>query len=558
MYPILLPAILPRLLIFFLSNASPPPQCRCFPGDPCWPSAPEWDAFNKTLNGKLIATIPVGSVCHGTTYNTQKCAQLRANWKLPETHYTTSSSVMAPFFANQSCDPFTEPSTQCVIGTYVQYTVNATEIRDYQKTIAFAKRKNLRLVIRNTGHDYLGKSTGAGALAIWTHNIKSAVVLQYKSSVYNGPGMRFGAGVLSSEAAVAGHAKGLITVGGNCPTMGIAGGYTQGGGIGGLISQYGLGAEQVLEWQTVTASGQLVTATPTKNADLYWTLNGGGGGTYAAVWSVTVKAYVDQPTSGANLTFSNQGVSQETFYGAIKTFIETHTALSDAGGVSIWTVTNTSFVLAPATGPSISKDKLDEILRPTLAELQRHNMSYSYFSSQFPTYFDCYQSMNPPSETGYFQIGGRLIPKALVLAQPDELTTAIRNITAYGAGVSGLSFNLSRNSPLLPSSVNAAWREAAISVTVGTGNLAMLNRLLIPNLERLTPDGGAAYLNEANFNEARWQQVFNGESYNKSLSIKRKYDPEGLFYGRTAVGSEAWKERDDGRLCRVLSFSIHT
>ena len=38
------------------------------------------------------------------------------------------SSVMSPFFANQSCDPFQPRDSPCDVGAYVRYTVNATEI----------------------------------------------------------------------------------------------------------------------------------------------------------------------------------------------------------------------------------------------------------------------------------------------------------------------------------------------------------------------------------------------------------------------------------------------
>lgn len=31
--------------------------CRCFPGDPCWPTPAQWKAFNSTLGGKLIVTV---------------------------------------------------------------------------------------------------------------------------------------------------------------------------------------------------------------------------------------------------------------------------------------------------------------------------------------------------------------------------------------------------------------------------------------------------------------------------------------------------------------------
>ncbi|KAM0800494.1 hypothetical protein BDR22DRAFT_796261, partial [Usnea florida] len=134
--------------------------CRCFPGDTCWPTKSEWDNFNQTLRGKLIATKPLASVCHldlFDTYDAQICADLQANWTLPETHYVTSSSIMAPYYANQSCDPFLPRNSQCVIGTYIQYAVNASEASDYQKTINFIKKRNIRLTIRNTGHDYYGK-----------------------------------------------------------------------------------------------------------------------------------------------------------------------------------------------------------------------------------------------------------------------------------------------------------------------------------------------------------------------------------------------------------------
>ena len=70
--------------------------------------------------------------------------------------------MMAPLFANQSCDPFQPRDKPCKLGNYVRYAVNATSAEDVAATLNFAKDKNIRFVIRNTGHDYLGRSTGAG------------------------------------------------------------------------------------------------------------------------------------------------------------------------------------------------------------------------------------------------------------------------------------------------------------------------------------------------------------------------------------------------------------
>lgn len=49
--------------------------------------------------------------------------------------------------------------------------MNATNVQQIQLAINFARNTNIRLVIKNTGHCYLGKSTGAGALSIWTHHL---------------------------------------------------------------------------------------------------------------------------------------------------------------------------------------------------------------------------------------------------------------------------------------------------------------------------------------------------------------------------------------------------
>lgn len=57
-------------------------------------------------------------------------------------------------------------------------------------------------------------------------------------------------------------------------------------------------------------------------------------------------------------------------------------------------------------------------------------------------------------------------------------------------------------------------------------------------------------MNEANFQQPDWQNVFYGTNYKRLKAVKKHWDPEDLFYGITAVGSEAWNADSDGRLCR--------
>ena len=60
-------------------------SCKCFPSDPCWPSESVWNAFNTTLEGKLIKTVPLASPCHDPTYSAEECEALRNGWLDPET-----------------------------------------------------------------------------------------------------------------------------------------------------------------------------------------------------------------------------------------------------------------------------------------------------------------------------------------------------------------------------------------------------------------------------------------------------------------------------------------
>ena len=60
-------------------------DCKCFPGDSCWPTPLEWQLFNETLGGKLVPTTPLATVCHDPTYDATACDALETAWYLPET-----------------------------------------------------------------------------------------------------------------------------------------------------------------------------------------------------------------------------------------------------------------------------------------------------------------------------------------------------------------------------------------------------------------------------------------------------------------------------------------
>jgi hypothetical protein len=58
-------------------------------------------------------------------------------------------------------------------------------------------------------------------------------------------------------------------------------------------------------------------------------------------------------------------------------------------------------------------------------------------------------------------------------------------------------------------------------------------------LERVAP-GAGSYFAESCFFEPQWQNSYWGPNYPRLLSVKKKYDPDGLFFVHHGVGSEEW------------------
>ncbi|KAK2049429.1 FAD binding domain-containing protein [Colletotrichum somersetense] len=538
-------------------------DCKCFPGDSCWPATAQWDALNTTVGGNLIATVPLGSPCHDPTYDAATCASLQSQWQYSEIHMNSSSSIMAPFFANQSCDPFQPESRPCLLGNYVVYAVDAKTPAHVQATIAFAQKYNIRFIVRNTGHDYLGRSTGAGALAVWTHHMNSAEVVDWNTAAYQGKAVKVGAGVQGFQVMEVAHNAGLAVVGGECPTVGLAGGYTQGGGHSALSTSFGLSADNVLEWEVVTADGTLRTASKTENPDLYWALSGGGPGNWGVVTSLTVKAHPDAKFGGATLVMMAADNDKDAFFNAIDAFHEEIAGMVDAGTMVVYYFGASFFQIAPINAYNKTADEVKTILAPFISRLDDLGMVYTVDYSEFESYYDHYDKYFGPLPIGNIQVGiaqygGRLIPRSNIT----NIGSFSRSVAEKGVTFIGVGTDVSKFGNKQTNSVTPAWRETIVHATLTTvwnftapwdemlANQDLMTNVVQKEIEALTPTGGA-YMNEADFQQPNFQQTFFGSNYKALLCLKKKYDPKGFFYVRNAVGSESWSVANDGRMCRV-------
>ena len=394
--------------------------------------------------------------------------------------------------------------------------------------------------------------------------------MDYNSTDYTGPAIEIGAGVQAFEAYAAANKAGLRVIGGECPTIGIAGGYTQGGGHSGISSKYGLAADQALEWEVVTASGQHLIASPAENPDLYWALSGGGGGTYGVVLSLTAKAHSDGIVGGASFAMSMAASTESTFWSAVESFFTSLPAIVDAGGMAMFYLIDSIFSIT-LTIPDVDNSTFKSLLGPFTSSLG--TTMYSLNITSFATYYEHVESYFGPLPYGSIPAaqltGGRLIPRSVVQNDISTLMSAIKKITALpGFNFAGTAHNVSHGVANNEPDCNAvlpAWRTALLSLAIPAfwnftapleendareQTMREVVDLLLKSIGGEGKETGV-YMNEADFEQEDWKNAFYGANYRKLLEVKEKYDPQGLFWVRTGVGSDAWVEDGEGRLCRV-------
>lgn len=127
------------------------------------------------------------------------------------------TSVNAVLFQGSTCMPpaLLPSEVECLTGGYPAYSVAVRNVAQIQLAVNFARNSNLRLVIKNTGHDFSAKSVGMGALSIWTHNLKQTQFFKtYWQGSYRGPAFKLGTGVQAFEAYEAARQNGVTIVGG--------------------------------------------------------------------------------------------------------------------------------------------------------------------------------------------------------------------------------------------------------------------------------------------------------------------------------------------------------
>ncbi|KAL7803489.1 FAD binding domain-containing protein [Trichoderma aethiopicum] len=543
-------------------------KCRYLPGDCEWPKDDEWQTLNATVGGRLISGKPLAQSCYGPARDATTCGIIREQWVVDELYCDDPVNVMFPYWLNNSCNPFTTRDGTCILGNLASYAINVSGADDVLTGIKFARDKNIRLIIKNTGHDVIGRSTGKGSLALWTHHLKNISVFNYTSGHYIGPAIRMGAGVQITELNKAASHNGLRAIGGYCPTVGVAGGYTQNGGYGALSASYGLAADNTLEFEVITTDGRHIIASPDQNSDLFWALSGGGSGNYAVVISLTTKAHVDGPVAGATFIVAN--TNADAYWKAVHAWNEHLLVLDKIPGFSsVAVIISIAFRLNIASLPGGTKKSMAAALDPFFRKLQSLNLTIeSNTITEKATYFEHYNTYVPETPGAFppnNTVGGRLVPRLTVQAHSQAIVDVFREIieddTVPFQAITLASSNVSPAQIATETGMRAvlpAWRSSLYTMNFG---IAFSNNASVQEMEsyqvkvnawqdKFKPLTDGAYINEATFDNPDWKLDYFGENYDKLLDVKQKYDPDFVLWQHTSVGSDAYWEMTEGeRLC---------
>ncbi|KAF8554875.1 FAD-binding domain-containing protein [Imleria badia] len=558
-------------------------------GSASWPSDSAWSSLNATCGGRLQALRPWAAVCYhdDPLYDPNACQTVLSNYKSDIAREAVASALLWPNWESCGYDdgcalnysnPQPVSGETCYQGTTPPISIAISSAQDASNTIKWATANNVKLTIKNTGHDYFGRSSGPSSLQVLTHGLNSitynAEFVPQGSSATPVPALILGAGAqLSSIYEFAGQ-QNVSAVLGACPTVGAAGGYFQGGGHGILTPTYGLAAERVLEVEIVTADGVIRTANLAQNSDLFWALRGGGPGSWGIVTSVTLATLPQIAISASLLVIAPKdpqnlqtlgvnfialvGKYQNTF---VNSGVTTSLVFSESEYILyVWWPADKASVsllypffeelLGLSNDYTVASNKTEESMFPSVTTAEQENIGPFYDStnsyggsihvaSRFVSQsmlessqsiqnvaeaiWEGYQIVSAPSK---FAPAGIITPQTAVFLFGDMPASSKDQVNTTGAnpGFFDAAWHVIFSAPWTTGISKSTYHSLTTAINNSVGPLDSLG---------LT----SSYQNEGSTWEPNWQQAFFGSKYNDLLAIKQKYDPTNFFTTYKGVGS---------------------
>lgn len=561
-------------------------QARVRPRDPGWPSAAEWSRLRDRVGGRLVA---VQSPLAEVKASGDK-AQADALFKSMKNPYFIGDNAGLTQSTGYIDAWTTAPSV---------YAIEASDAADIQAGVNFAREHNLRLVVKGGGHSYHGTSCAPDSLLIWTHPMKEITLhdafVPHGTDLPPTPAVTVGAGCLwihvYQEVAVK---NGRYVQGGGCCTVGVVG-LLQGGGFGSWSKKFGTAAASLLEAEIVTADGSILTVNRRNHPDLFWAIKGGGGGNWGVVTKMTLKTH-ELPSLGG-ISGNVRAKSDEAFRRLILQFLKHYREhlFNPNWGESVKVRKDNSLGL-DMVFQGLSREEAQAAWKPFSDWVKARPEDYEgggvlaavipgrsmwdgdFWKGFYPSNVSHDSRPGAPKsnmmwsgnigECGVYWHGYESVwmPEALLKDESiEKLAEALFQASRrhqvelhFNKGLAGGSpeaIAASRDTATNPGVLTAfalaiigdGEDPAYAGIAGHEPHLAEAReqqariREAMAELRTLIPAPGA-YLNECSFHEKDWYGAFWGPHAPRLRAIKKKYDPDGLFFAHHGVGSEAWSE----------------
>lgn len=449
-------------------------------------------------------------------------------------------------FANRSC-------TQ---GSVSKYYLNVQSASDIVAAFDFSRHTGIKLSIKNSGHDYLGRSSLKNSLALWTRNLRnlsrnSSFIPEGCSASTFEPldTITTAAGVNTEEVYSFADSQNVTFIGPYGTSIGVSGGWVQGGGHTVLSPVYGLGIDRVIQFKIVTPDGVKRVANHCQNEDLFWALKGGGGGTFGVVLESTHRVEKAMSLIVAEVNYKQTAENVNKWFDLLVNNSLPWVKQGWGGHFRSSNIVSVTPLLSLAEAEDSMKSATDFALA--------NNGSFTI--EALPSWKAFYAKYLIPNEAAVGTpriLASRLIPSIFFSTQ--EGRKALFELLKKAIQL-GFSPYIPTDTPFLysypPNSTSStiAWRDSVWMLSFGVDigwNATLVQQTatldkqasLIKDMENMVVEFGGvvgSYFNEDSPWTENWSEKWWGtENYKKLLEIKLRYDPEGLLGCWKCVGFE--------------------
>ena len=558
-------------------------RSRVRPGDPGWPSLAEWAGLKNEVGGRLLKlqspfADPGSAACHDALKH------IKNPFFIGDEPALTQTSGWADAWVSR-------PSA---------YAVAAESTADVVAAVNFARKHNLRLVVKGGGHSYQGTSDAPDSLLVWSRHMNKVTLhdafVAYGCTDVHAPQpavtVQSGAMWIDAYDAVTTHG-GRYVQGGGCTTVGVAG-LIQSGGFGSFSKCFGTAASGLVEAEIVTADGVVRIANACSNPELFWGIKGGGGGSLGVVTRLTLRTH-DLPMFFGGMFGEIKASSDDAYRTLIAKAISFYQSdlFNPHWGEQMSFRTDNSLRISMVFqgldqqnaqalwAPFIDwvqARKEYVIARPlqALAIPSQHFWDADFFRQHAPGFMIDDDRDGAPrnhvlwagdqGQVGWFihSYKSAWMPASLLqVDQQSRLVDALFACTRHW----DVAFHYNKGLAGAPAEALAASRDTAtnpqvldafaLAILGGSGDPAYPGMpgpgpnmaearddaaqiaKAMDELSKVAPNAGA-YVSESDYFQRDWQAAFWGANYPRLAAVKQKYDPDGLFFVHHGVGSEAW------------------